>query len=91
MNKNLILLFSLAFVAVGCVAPKPITESVILSHTSGVLGIPENNLKISDVRSNPPSTYYNVVTNKGVSYACTMVGGGVMFAGLVNPPTCNKK
>jgi len=64
-------------------------DSRLVSSTSGVLGIPPEDLTISNRHSESNGTYYIATTRTGRKYACVVTGGGVLALGLSNPPRCN--
>jgi hypothetical protein len=61
----------------------------LASLTSGTLGIPANELTISDRQSGATNTAYIATTRSGRQYACNLNGGGLLALGLTNPPVCN--
>lgn len=68
-----------------------LSDDRIASSTAGVLGVPVSAVTISDRRSDgPTNTYYTAKTHKA-TYSCVINGGGLLAAGMTNPPVCNKK
>jgi hypothetical protein len=65
----------------------------IASDTSGVIGVPVTQLTISDRSQDGPTntTYIARDTTSGAAYTCVINGGGLLAAGMTNPPTCTKK
>lgn len=74
----------------GC-ATQMLSDDRIRSNTAGALGVSPEDVTISNRREQVPNTYYIAKTKAGVEYACIINGGGILAAGMVNPPTCNKK
>ena len=70
-----------------------LNDDRIATQTAGVLGVPAAQITISDrVSAGPTNTSYIAHdTKSGATYACTINGGGILAAGMTNPPTCNKK
>nr|WP_294563972.1 hypothetical protein [uncultured Rhodopila sp.] len=59
------------------------------SSIAGTLGVPVSQVTLSDRRSDgPTNTYVIAHVVGGKSYACTVNGGGLLAAGMVNPPSC---
>lgn len=89
------LIFPFAVVAIagvvsGCQTTM-LSDDRIASSTAGVLGVSVNEVMITDRRSDgPTNTYYTAKTRKA-TYACVINGGGLLAAGMTNPPVCNKK
>ncbi len=83
-------LLSIAALATACQTTM-LSEDRIASNTAGVLGVPASEITITDRRSDgPTNTYYTAKTKKG-TYACVINGGGLLAAGMTNPPVCNKR
>lgn len=59
------------------------------SAIAGTLGVAPSAVTLSDRRSDGATNTYVVahLTN-GRSYACTVNGGGLLAAGMINPPNC---
>ena len=62
----------------------------IISNTAGVIGVPPDQVTIADRRSETTNTYYTAHIRAGATYACVINGGGLLAAGMVDPPTCNQ-
>ncbi len=82
-------------VALGCLAgcqSELMSDASIASNTAGVIGVPVSDVTITDRRSDgPTNTYYIAHTKSGATYACTINGGGLLAAGMTNPPTCTRR
>lgn len=86
---SLALLASAALVA-GC-ANQIMSDSSIADTTAALLGQPRQSLRITDRHyDGMTNTYYTATTAQGVAYRCTINGGTLLSAGMVNPPTCNR-
>jgi hypothetical protein len=79
-----------ALTLAGC-ADAILSNDRIRDNTAGILGVSPNQLTILDRRSEMVNTYYIARTSSGDEYACTINGGTVLSAGLVNPPMCTKR
>ena len=65
------------------------SDDRLTSAISGVLGVPPSDLSLSDRRSDgATNTYVTAHVKGGQSYACTVNGGGLLAAGMINPPSC---
>ena|SRR5882724_2258320 len=68
------------------------SDDRIVSNTAGVIGVSPQDVTISDRRTDgPTNTYYIAHTRSGATYACVINGGGLLAAGITNPPTCTRK
>lgn len=66
-------------------------DSRILSDTAAVIGVQPATLRLTERRTlGPTNTAYQVQTAAGVTYACVINGGGLLAAGMTNPPICNR-
>lgn len=75
---------------VGCSASSVISDDRIRNSTAGTLGVKPDQLTIEKTTSDVTTTYYIARTADGGEYACS-ISGGVLSAGLTNPPQCTKK
>ncbi len=91
MKRGVVVLFLSTLVILGGCATQMLSDDRIRSNTAGVLGVPPESVTISDRREQVPNTYYMARTASGEVYACVINGGGILAAGMVNPPTCSKK
>lgn len=80
---------SVTVMLAGC-ASTLLSEDRLKSNTAGVIGVPADQIVISNRREEPPNTYYSVATRAGAKYNCVINGGNFWTAGMVNPPTCGK-
>lgn len=85
-----VLVLALTATLCGC-ASQLLSDDRLRSNTAGALGLPANELTISERREEMPNTYYTVKTSAGAEFNCVINGGGVLAAGMVNPPNCAKK
>jgi hypothetical protein len=83
-----VLAIAVAGVLSGC-ATTITPDERLTSLTSGTLGIPADELKISNRQSGATNTSYIATTRSGRQYACNLNGGGLLALGLTNPPVCN--
>lgn len=61
----------------------------LTSSIAGTLGVPVSQVTLTDRRSDgPTNTYVLAHLTTGKTYACTVNGGGILAAGLINPPSC---
>ena len=67
-----------------------ISDETLRSDIAGVLGTNPNSIQIESRRSEGVNTYTTIKTTKGIRYACTVTGGGVMVYGMKAAPTCNQ-
>jgi hypothetical protein len=89
-TKATLACLSMAASLAGC-ASTMLSDTRIQSATAGVLGQPPASVSISDRRDDGmTNTYYIAHTPRG-AYACTINGGGLLAAGMVNAPTCNRQ
>lgn len=90
MSKLLLgLLIGSCFIS-GC-ASTILSDDRLISNTAGVLGVPQNELTITNRREETPNTYYIATTKSGKKYACVINGGNMLTFGMTNPPSCVKK
>ena len=67
-----------------------LSDDRIISNTAGVIGVRPDQFAITDRYSDPTNTYYTARTNTGATYACVINGGGLLAAGMTDPPTCRQ-
>jgi hypothetical protein len=67
-----------------------ISDSDIKSKVGGVLGQSPDAVTLVSRRTEGTDTYAVVRVNKK-EYSCTLNGGNLLTAGIINPPTCNPK
>lgn len=59
------------------------------SAIAGTLGVPPSAVTLTDRRSDgATNTYVLAHLTNGKTYACTVNGGGLLAAGMINPPSC---
>lgn len=81
---------SVAFVIMlaGC-QDQMMSNDRIASSVAGTLGVPPSAVTLSDRRSDgPTNTFVLAHLANGKTYACTINGGGLLAAGMINPPSC---
>jgi hypothetical protein len=62
----------------------------IISNTAQVIGVRPDQFMIMNRVSDDTNTYYTARTRSGVTFACVINGGGLLAAGMTDPPTCNQ-
>jgi hypothetical protein len=79
-----------AGVAVSGCQQQMMSDDRIASSIAGTLGVPVGDITLSDRRTDgPTNTFVIAKVRNGGSYACTINGGGLLAAGMINPPSCN--
>jgi hypothetical protein len=80
----------IALLAVSGCASTLLSDDRLRANTAGVLGQPDSAVVITDRRDDGlTNTYYTARTRRGV-FACTINGGGLLAAGMVNAPVCSR-
>ena len=87
---NIIILLAVASSLTGCASTMLSTDKIAI-NTASVIGVPQEDITITDRRTDGDITYYKVRTKKGTVYNCTVSGGGVLDLGMTQVPNCNKK
>lgn len=64
-----------------------ISDSDIKSKVAGTLGATPDGITLVSRRTEGTDTYV-VVRKDKKEYACTLNGGNLLSAGIINPPTC---
>lgn len=75
-------------ITAGC-QDQMLSDGRIADNTAGVLGTSPEGLQISGRHGDATNTYYKARTNRG-TFACVINGGGILAAGMVAPPSCNR-
>ena len=81
---------SAAGMLLGACQAEMLSNDRIISSTATVIGVRPDQFTIVDRLSDMTNTYYTAHTNAGVNYACVINGGGVLEAGMVDPPMCKQ-
>ena len=81
---------SAAGLLLGACQSELLSDDRIVSSTATVIGVRPDQFTIADRYSDTTNTYYTARTSGGVSYACVINGGGVLEAGMIDPPTCKQ-
>jgi len=68
-----------------------LSDDRLKSNLAGALGVQPGDLTIESRREQTPNTYVDVKTAAGKEYSCIVNGGGLLAAGMVNPPICGPK
>lgn len=84
-------LSTLAVVAAcaGC-ASQMLSDDRLRSHTAPLVGVSAGELTILNRSEQGTNTYYTVRTTVGAEYQCSINGGGVLAAGMVQGGQCTK-
>lgn len=67
------------------------SDDQIKSKVGGTLGYAPDAVTILSRRTSGTDTYVDVRVQGKKTYACTLNGGNLLTAGMINPPTCNPK
>ncbi len=67
-----------------------LSDDRIISNTAGVIGARPDQLTITNRYSDQTNTYYTAHTIDGATYACVINGGGLLAAGMTDPPRCKQ-
>lgn len=81
---------SLVLLSVGC-ASQMLSDERLANNTAGVLGVPASQVTVSNRNEQGTNTYYTAKTKAGVEYSCSVNGGGILAAGIVQGAQCVKK
>ena len=89
--SNRLKLVGMSFTLVGLTACTS-SMATLQRRSAGVIGVPPEQVQISDMRTDSSSTYYIATVGKS-SYACLAEGGTLKFMqmGMTNPPSCTKR
>lgn len=89
-NKTKLFAFASAVLALSGCQSQMMSDDRMTSSIAGTLGVQPSDVTLTDRRSDGPTNTYVVAHLKnGKAYACTVNGGGLLAAGIINPPTCN--
>jgi hypothetical protein len=87
--KSLVFL-GLTIALTGCGSSLLLSDNRLRDTTAGTLGQQPTSVVITDRRDDGlTNTFYIAQTPRG-KYACTINGGTILAAGMVNPPRCNR-
>jgi hypothetical protein len=68
-----------------------LSDNDIKSKVAGTLGYSPNDITLTSRRTEGTDTYAVVSTKNNKQFACTLNGGNLLTAGIVNPPNCVAK
>lgn len=68
-----------------------LSDDSIKSKVAGTLGHDPATLTLVNRRTDGTNTYVTVRTQNKKEFACTLNGGNLLTAGIVNPPSCTPK
>lgn len=74
----------------GC-ASQLLSDDRLTSNTAQALGVPAGDVTVSNRQEQGTNTTYNAKTRAGVEYSCSVNGGGILAAGMVQGAQCAKK
>ncbi|WP_158744937.1 hypothetical protein [Acidisphaera sp. L21] len=87
-NKKLLAALAGLLLLSGCQSAM-LSDDRIADNTAGIIGTSPDGVTISGRHGDATNTYYTATLRNGRHYACVINGGGLLAAGLTNPPTCN--
>ncbi len=67
------------------------SDDKVVSESAGALGYEPSQLTLLTRRTEGTNTYVTLRADNGKEFACTINGGNLMSAGMVNPPSCTEK
>jgi hypothetical protein len=67
------------------------SDSDIKSKVAGTLGYVPDDITLLSRRTEGTNTYVVVSGKNKKEFACTLNGGNLLTAGIVNPPSCSPK
>lgn len=67
------------------------SDDKVKSEAAGALGYEPSQLTLVSRRTEGTNTYATLRASDGKEFACTINGGNLLSAGMVNPPTCTQK
>ena len=68
-----------------------LSDADIKSKVGGTLGHAADAITLIDRRTEGTNTYVTVRLRDKKEFACTLNGGNLLSAGIVNPPTCTPR
>jgi uncharacterized protein YceK len=68
-----------------------LSDANIKSKVGGTLGHAADSLTLIERRTEGTNTYVIVRLRDRKEFACTLNGGNLLSAGIVNPPTCTPR
>lgn len=68
-----------------------LSDADIKSKVAGTLGHAADALTLTSRRTEGTNTYVTVRLKDKKEFACTLNGGNLLSAGIVNPPSCTPK
>ena len=74
----------------GC-ASQMLSDDRLRTHTAPLVGVSATDLTIVSRSEQGTNTFYTVRTSAGAEYLCSINGGGVLAAGMVQGGQCTKK
>lgn len=74
----------------GC-SSQILSDDRLRTHTAPLVGVSASELTIVNRSEQGTNTFYTVKTSAGAEYWCSINGGGVLAAGIVQGGQCSKK
>lgn len=68
-----------------------LSDADIKSKVAGTLGHAADAISLTSRRTEGTNTYVTVRLKDKKEFACTLNGGNLLSAGIVNPPSCTPK
>ncbi|WP_232291624.1 hypothetical protein [Polaromonas sp. JS666] len=91
--RSILALSALSAVVVlstGC-ASQLLSDERLTNNTAQTLGVPAGDVTVSNRQEQGTNTTYTAKTRAGVEYSCSVNGGGILAAGMVQGAQCAKK
>lgn len=88
--RNIFAIAAVTLVSAGC-ASQLLSDDRLAKSTAAMIGVPANELTVSDRNEVSNQTYYKAKSKAGVEYDCMINGGNFATAGMIQGAQCNKK
>lgn len=90
LSRHTLAILAIAVVASGC-ASKMLDDDRLRTYTAPLIGARASDVTIHDRTEQGTNTYYTAKTSGGAEYSCSVNGGGIMAAGMLQGGNCVKK
>jgi hypothetical protein len=94
LNKLIITILSITALG-GCAAVAEKTNFLkdddVRKASARAVGLQPDEVKLVSRTTEGTNTYAVIQAKNGKNYACTINGGNILTAGMMNPPTCTAK
>ncbi len=67
------------------------SDDRVVSESAGALGYEPSQMTLLSRRTEGTNTFATLRAADGKEFACTINGGNLLSAGMVNPPTCTQR